>query len=268
MTTFLFHHLFNHIFKTQHTGKSQQSRPEPKLPQTVQGLSKYLESLADGDNLKNYGATFAKMFWEFCSDEERFQEAVMLIIDTTVTDRDYVHLGVQVCQLIMEEAQGVKFRQALMRWFQQEFRAKAETRAISIEKWLSIFAFMCEMHSCVLVGGQPITVLGRAIYTGIDFLLEQPDKHDDEIECICSSLKLSGQNLETIDRSKMDRLVDKLRTIAISKTSSCRVRCLVIEVLELRAMGWNDAEKTLEQFYIDGLMDAIVQDEVDNDQHP
>ena len=251
------------------TGKNtQSSRPEPKAPQTVEGLGKYLNSLADGDNLKIYGDTFAGMFWEFCRDDSRFQEAVTLITDTTVADRDYVHLGTLVCQQIMEKGDGAKFRHALMKWFQQEFKAKAETRTVSIEKWLSIFAFMCEIYSCVLVGEQPIAVLGRAVYSSIDFLLEQADRDDDEIDCICSSLKLCGQSLEKTDKSKMDSLMDRFRTIVISKGTTCRVRCLLLEVLELQAMGWSDARKTLEQFYVDGLMDAIAQDEVGGGENP
>ena len=232
----------------------------------MEGLGKYLKSLSNGENLKNYGGVFADMFWEFSRDEEKFQEAVALITDTTVADREYVHLGVRVCQLLLEREEGPRFRGALMRWFQQEFRAKAETRGVSIEKWLSVFAFMCEIHSCVLVSGQPIVVLGKAIYSSIEFLLEQPDRDDDEIDCICSSLKLCRKSLETTDRSKMDRLMDSFRSIVISKESTCRVRCLVLEILELRAMGWTDSDRRLEMFYVDGLMDAVAQDETGSQQ--
>lgn len=225
-------------------------------------MGQYLRSLAEGDNIKNYGSAFADMFWEFCKNEEKFQEALTLVTDTTIADRDYVYLGVSVCKLIIERVDGGRFRHALMKWFQQEFMAKAETRSVSIEKWLSIFSFMCGIYSSIFVGGQPISVLGRAIYSTIDFLLDQADTQDDEIDCICSSLKECGQYLEAADRSKMGNVVDRFRTIVCSKNSSCRVRCLLMEVLELRAMGWNDSQKTLEQFYIDGLMDAIAQDEV------
>ena len=208
------------------------------------------------------------MFWEFGRDEERFQEAVELVTATTVADRDYVHLGVQVCQLIMEKPNGPKFRQALMRWFQQQFNAKDDIRAVSIEKWLSTFAFMCEIFSCVLISEQPITILGNAVYSGIEFLLEQPDRDDDEVDCICSSLKLCGSSLETSNQKKMDGLMNTFRRIVFAKNSSCRVRCLVLEIIELRAMGWNDSEKKLEDFYVDGLMDAVAEDEAESDTQP
>ena len=202
------------------------------------------------------------MFWEFSRDEERFGEAVALITDTTVAYREYVNLGVEVCRLILERPDGPRFRQALMRWFQQEFHTKADTRAVSIEKWLSVFVFMCEIFSCLLVSGQPIMVLGKAVYSAIEFVLEQPDRDDDEVDCICSSLKTCGKSLEAIDAGKMERLVNTFRNAVIAKKTSCRVRCLVLEILELRALGWSDSEKKLEQFYVDGLMDAVAQDEV------
>ena len=253
-----------HVILTP-TGKSQSaasSRPEPKTPQSVEGLAKYLKSLGNGDNLKNYGRAFADMFWNYSRDEERFGAAVALMTDTTVADRDYVHLGVSVCQLIMEGKDGPKFRSALMRWFEKQFYAKADLRAVSIEKWLSVFAFMCEIHSCVLLNGNPINVLGNAIFASVDFLVNQPDREDDEIDCICSSLKLCGKSLEITNRDKMDALMDTFRTTVISKGSSCRVRCLLLEIVELRAFSWEDSQKKLEIFYVDGLMDAVAQDEV------
>ena len=257
-----------HLFISSGKIHAQSSQLERKLPQTVETLGKYLRSLAKGDNLKNYGSTFADMFWEFCADEEKFQEALTLITDTTVADREYVHLGSMVCKMITERQEGGHFRQSLMRWFQQEFQVKAETRSVSIEKWLSTFTFMCEIYSCVYVAGQPIAVLGRAIYSSIDFLLQQSDCDDDEIDCICMALKLCGAQLEAADAGKMGNLIDVLRKKIISKGSSCRMRCIGLEVLELRAMGWNDPQNTLGNFYVDGLMDAIVEDEVGDTSNP
>ena len=54
----------------------------------------------------------------------------------------------------------------------------------------------------------------------------------------------------------------KLRYMVISKKSSCRTRCLAMEVLEFRCMGWSDPDKRLDDFYVDALVDAIAEDEL------
>ena len=212
-----------------------------------------------------YGEMFADMFWGFCQgDERKFQEAVSLVFDTVVADKEHANLGAKVCLKIKEkeEAEGSKFFKSLIRCFQKEFQKKAETRSVSIEAWLSIFSFMGEVYSTIFIKGQPIIVLGKAIYSTMNFLLELPDCDDDEVECICSVLKLCGAHLEVADATTMRTIVDTLRKKLISKRSTCRLRCVVLQVLELRAMGWNDPQKLLDEFYIDGLQDAIVEDEV------
>lgn len=234
----------------------------PKVPKTVDELGTYLRSLSES-NLDMYGDMFVEMFRGYCVDEARLQQAVALIFDTTVADREYVHLGVMVCQKIKEQDKTSRFTKALLLHFQKNFSKKNEIRAISIEAWLAIFAFMCDVYSCILTdSGQPISVLGRAIFSTIDYLLSLKDCVDDEIECICSSLKLCGALLEAAQGESMKKTIDALRRKVLMKNSSCRVRCLIMEVLELRAMGWKDPQKSLEDFYIDSLQDAIVEDEV------
>ena len=225
-------------------------------------LGTYLRSLSES-NMDMYGGMFAEMFWGYCVDEQRLQQAVALIFDTPVAEREYVHLGVMVCQKIREQDEASRFTKALLFHFQKNFSKKNEIRAVSIEAWLAIFAFMCDVYSCVLTdSGRPIGILGRAICSTIDYLLNLKDCVDDEIECICSGLKLCGGHLEAAEGESMKKTIDTLRRKVLSKNSSCRVRCLIMEVLELRAMGWIDPQKSLEDFYIDGLQDAIVEDEV------
>lgn len=225
-------------------------------------LGTYLRSLSES-NFEMYGDMFAEMFWGYCVDEARLQQAVALVFDTTVADREYVRLGAMVCQKIKEQDEASRFLKALLLLFQRNFKQKEGIRETSIEAWLTIFAFMCDIYSCILTdSGQPITVLGRAIFSTIDYLLNLKDCVDDEIECICSGLKLCGGQLEVAQGESMKKTIDALRRKVLLKNCSCRVRCLIMEVLELRAMGWKDPQKSLEDFYIDSLQDAIVEDEV------
>lgn len=248
----------------------------PKVPANVKELGNYLHSL-DDSNLRMYGDTFADMVLGYSTNDERLQEAVDLIFDTTVSDRQYAELGAKICANIVmgSSADGsetdakssarANFRKALLGRFQVEYKNKEATRANSIETWLSIFAFLCEVYMQIKAGNEPIKVVGKAILSTINYLLNLPDVVDDEVEAVCMYTKLCGKQLETAEPSQVENLMVTLRTKVISKKSSSRTRCLVMEVLELRCMGWSDPDKKLDDFYVDALLDAIAEDELGDD---
>lgn len=217
----------------------------------------------------------------YSSNAAKLREAVDLLFDSTVCNRDDAPLGAKVCEKIAtvpapgnggggsepEEddnaARRTEFRKALLGRFQVEFSRRAETRARSIEAWLSVFAFLCEVYARVKVADEPIKVVGKAILSAMHYLLDLEDVVDDEIDCVCTSLKLCGRHLdEQQAAAEVEKLMCSLRTRAISGKTSCRVRCLVMEVLELRQRSWEDPEGTLERFYVDALADAVAEDEL------
>lgn len=267
---------------TRNSGPGQaqtSSRPAkriPKVPANVKELGNYLHSL-DDSNLRIYGDTFVDMVLGYSTNERRLQEAVNLIFDTTVSDRQYAELGAKICTNIVmgSSADGSEtdaksliradFRKALMGRFQLEYKNKEATRANSIEQWLSIFAFLCEVYIRIKIGNEPIKVVGKAILSIISYLLNLPDVDDDEMEAVCTYMKLCGKQLEVAEPSQVENLVVTLRTKIISRKSSSRTRCLAMEVLELRCMRWSDPDKKLDDFYVDALLDAIAQDELGDD---
>jgi hypothetical protein len=253
--------------------KSRSTQPihherQAKSPKTIGELTKHLYSLNEG-NLSAYGEAFVNMTLEFAQNEDNMSQAVQLIFDTTVQSRDNVELGAKICQKIvtslgldpeLKKAQRNEFRRLLLGRFQDEYKNKETTRKLSIESWLSIFAFLYEVFSCVLVNNQPITVVGKAIISTIEWLLSLRDVDDDEVECICECLKKCGKNLEVINSDKIAGIACLLRIKAISHACSCRARCVIMEMLEYRAMGWLDKNKELDRFYMDAIADASVED--------
>ena len=216
---------------------------KPKTARTIEELGTYLRSLSE-TNFETYGDLFTSMFWSYCTDEARLEEAVTLVFDTAVADREYVHLGLMVYLKIKEQDKASRFITPLLGHLQREFKRKAQIRSTSIESWLSIFTFMCEVYVHILIGGQPINVLGSAVFSTMDYILSLGDcVDDDEIECICTNLKFCGAQLESAKPESMKKIIDSLRRRLLSKNSSCRVRCVIMEVLELRAMGWKDPQK-------------------------
>lgn len=252
------------------TSQASQER-QIKPPKSLDDLSGYLCSLTE-QNLSNYGDMFADMLLDFATDEGKMNGAVNLIFDTTIKSRDYSSLGSKVCQKIVtptgpnepepKSAKRTHFRKILMTRFQTEYKKKDATRKVSIEAWLSIFSFLCEIFNHIQVQGQPIAVVGKAILSTMEWLLQLQDKEDDEIDCICTYLKLCGKMLEDISKNQMMSLVKLLRTKVVTHSSSARVRCVILEVLEYRAMGWQDNDGELDSYFMDAIADATAEDDM------
>lgn len=248
--------------------KTKRQPPSPRTPKSTEELAEYLYSLNDG-NIKIHGTEFADMVLRFVdNDESKLVETVDLIFRTTVESRDYSTLGSTVCRFIADrESQdvnpgrvGASFSKKLLQRFQSELKNSKEIRAESIELWLGIFAFFCEVYCNVKAA--TISVVGKAIMDHIDSMLANPDTIDDEIITICSKLKVCGKSLEEQDSQKMEDITNMLRKQVISSKSSCQRRCVIMELIELKQLGWNDSSGKLDNFYVDAITDAIVEDEV------
>lgn len=243
-----------------------------KIPDSVEGLTKYLNSLTE-DNFQVYGNKFADMVLGFSSSEARAQAAVELVFETTVESKETAELGARVCERVVlggsnpqsKAKESEQFRKLLLGSFQKEFLRRAETRKRSIEAWLAVFSFLCEVYVRVKVSNEPVKVVGGAILSSAQFLLELPDVDDDEVDCVCSCLKLCGRFLESQKKTELDKVVCLLRSKVISSGSRCRVRCVVLELLEYRLMGWSDRGGELALYYSDAVADAIAEDELEGD---
>lgn len=253
-------------------GRYHQAQRTHKTPSDVAGLSVYLESLNDG-KLASYGKMFANMVLDYSSNDRRLQEAVELIFTKTTKDRENSSFGAKICSLIVEPGESTaeqvdttdkrtSFRKALLQRFQTDYKNRQSIRSQSIEAWLAVYTFLYELFLRVQVQGQPIKVVGGALSSASSWLLKLEDCDDDEIECVCSCLKLVGHLLEQTSPDQVKEIVRLLRTKAISRQSSSRVRCLILEVLEFRAFGWKDPDGDIDMFYCDALPDAIADDEL------
>ena len=253
-------------------GETQPSERKPKPVRSLSELSEYLHTLNE-PNFPNYGQMFSDMTLEFASSSpENMNSTVDLIFSTTIESRDHATLGARVCQKIVmhvptdtesKKAQRTLFRQTLLGRFQSEYSKKDSTRKVSIESWLAIFSFLCEIFNYVRVNDNPLSVIGKAILSTMEWLLNLADVIDDEIECVCDNLKSIGATLETVSAEKTSLVFSALRTKIISRTTTCRIRCISLEVVEYRAMGWQDKKNELESYYMDAIADAAAEDEDD-----
>lgn len=251
-------------------GRGQPSRSsEPgklnrKIPKSIEELNGYLRTLNEG-NIEVHGREFADMVSRFADSEEKLINTVDLVFDTTVASRDYSNLGGAVCEYIIHKGSdatfGSKFMQKLLKRFQLEVKSMEQTRNKSVEDWLGIFAFLCEIFCRIKVNDKPIIVVGKAILQNIVIMLANSDVIDDEIDTICTKLKSCGRFLENQDSGLLEEIIITLRKQVISGKSSCQRRCVIMQLIELKNIGWFDQFGTLDKFYVDALADAVVEDE-------
>ena len=255
------------------SGKQHQAQRAHKTPKDEAGLNVYLESLNEG-NLASFGSMFTNMVIDYSSSDRRLQEAVDLIFTKTTKDRENASFGAKICSLIVEPGESTaepidtterrtKFRKALLQKFQTDYKNRQSIRSQSIEAWLAVYTFLYELFLRVQVQGQPIKVVGGAISSASSWLLNIEDCDDDEIECVCTCLKLVGHLLEQTSSDQVKEIVRLLRTKAISRQSSSRVRCLILEVLEYQCI-WLERFRLVKLInFTADLPDAIAERSVE-----
>ena len=244
--------------------KSKGEAKPSRNVKTIDDLSSYLYSLSLS-NIDVYGNEFADMVLGFATDvdDNKLEEVVDLIFETTIEDKEHSELGAEVCRQIMkkDDPKCVVLLEKLSKAFQGHVKQMKEIRRVSIEKWLGVFSFLCEIFGRIRVAGAPIKVLGLGIVKLIVQMLTDRDTIDDEIDCICSKLKSCGHLLSTEFPDKIENIFMEFRKQVISKESSSIRRCYILEIIEFRQMGWSDPSKLLDKFYPDAIADAVAADE-------
>lgn len=244
------------------------SKKSLQTPKSINELAEYLHSLNE-DNLDIHGTDFADMVHRFADTESKLSKTVDLIFDTTVNSRDYSSLGSDVCRFIIQKeceggstgTFGSDFLRKLLQRFQSDVTCMKDIRKKSIEHWLGIFAFLCDVYHKVKVSDKPILIVGKAILRNIDSMVNDANVIDDEIDTVCTKLKTCGKLLEEQDPDFLENIIDNLRKLVINRKSSCQRRCFIMELIELKQLGWVDHSGRLDKFYVDALADAIVEDE-------
>ena len=258
-----------------HAGGAMPGGSKPKTPGTVKELGTYLNSLNES-NFESYGELFADMVLDYSRrGKERLQETVELVFTTTVQSRDYAPLGARVCEKITQESAEdpaekrelrSEFRKQLFIQLQGNFKNRESIRVQSIEAWLAIFAFMCEISPRVKVSDKPFAPLCKAILSAVEFMLCHEDVVFDEIDCVCSSLKVCGNVVEQQCPERFNEIFTELRKELIFGKHGCQARCSILELVEFRYMKWSDPNSTLIDFYADAMADATAQDELEGDE--
>ena len=110
---------------------------------------------------------FADLVHKYMSGSSvSLNQTLNLIFDTVVGCKENAILEAKVCGAIMiatnrYEKEATTFYQAMLLRIQAEHNRREETRAQSIEAWLSIFAFVCELFLTIRIQRRPIPVMEK-----------------------------------------------------------------------------------------------------------
>ena len=240
------------------------------VPTSLDQLKEYLYSLTPG-NFGKFGEKFGLMARGYLTIKPKELNAVgSMVLEAAMDSKETTQLGAMVCKVIIypnslpdEQQNAAKtFRNIIIELLHKKYEEKKQIRKNSIEFWLAIFSFMCDLYHYLHVpSGKAFHFIGKTILEACKFMLDNDDCDDDEVESMCWHLKNNGKMLEEESPMDTEHVVSELRTRVISRKSTERVRCLCMDLIEYRARGYCDPDNKLSDYYLVALQDAVANDE-------
>ncbi|KAG9277382.1 MIF4G domain-containing protein A [Astyanax mexicanus] len=177
------------------------------------------------------------------------------IVDQALKDRSLCRDAGHVCSALvqMEAKHGNTsvFRRNLLTRLQKEFTAREETRKRSVQEWVCVVCFICNIFDHLKVNNAPMAALVDPVYDCL-FRLSQPDAlvNEEEVDCLALQLHRVGEQLEKLNSQRMDQLFYLLRDgFLLQDCLSSMTRLLLLEVLEYRASGWTLSAAAQRYYY-------------------
>ncbi|XP_061557504.1 MIF4G domain-containing protein B isoform X2 [Phycodurus eques] len=160
-----------------------------------------------------------------------------IIVDQSLKDQVFSKEAGRICYTIVQaeakQNNGSTFRRNLLNRLQQEFKEREETRARSLQEWVCLVTFICNIYDYLKVNNTPIVALVQPVYDCL-MRLAQPDALMNEEE-----LHRIGEQLEKSSSQRMDELFYLLRDgFLLQESLTSMARLLLMEILEFRAGGW------------------------------
>jgi len=196
----------------------------------------------------------------------KIKQVVDHLCQRTIKDSEFAPLAAKVAnKLCSEESCGNAFRGCLLKSTQENFKNRESIRGKSTREWIGLVSFICQLFNHLRTGEAPLKPLAGAVQQTMSELLKeensagQKEEEEDEIDCFYQQFKTVGQLLESVDQGKVDDLVGQMRDTILAGKTTAKTRCLLLELLELRACQWK-ISSDLERYYSDMLADILAKD--------
>ncbi|XP_066090111.1 MIF4G domain-containing protein isoform X1 [Saccopteryx bilineata] len=183
------------------------------------------------------------------------EKVANVIVDHSLQDRVFSKEAGRMCYAIIQAesnqtGQSV-FRRGLLNRLQQEYQAREQLRARSLQGWVCYVTFICNIFDYLRVNNMPMMALVNPVYDCL-FLLAQPNSlsKEEEVDCLVLQLHRVGEQLEKMNRQRMDELFVLIRDDFLLPTSlSSLAQLLLLEIIEFRAAGWKTTPAAHKYYY-------------------
>uniref|UniRef100_A0A7N5P8P1 MIF4G domain-containing protein n=1 Tax=Ailuropoda melanoleuca TaxID=9646 RepID=A0A7N5P8P1_AILME len=208
------------------------------------------------------------------------EKVANVIVDHSLQDCVFSKEAGRMCYAIIQaeskQAGQSVFRRGLLNRLQQEYQAREQLRARSLQGWVCYVTFICNVFDYLRVNNMPMMALVNPVYDCL-FRLAHPDslsKEEEvgdgsdscggswslaqlntslqsmEVDCLVLQLHRVGEQLEKMNRQRMDELFVLIRDgFLLPSGLSSLAQLLLLEIIEFRAAGWKTTPAAHKYYY-------------------
>ncbi|EFB25616.1 hypothetical protein PANDA_008566 [Ailuropoda melanoleuca] len=183
------------------------------------------------------------------------EKVANVIVDHSLQDCVFSKEAGRMCYAIIQaeskQAGQSVFRRGLLNRLQQEYQAREQLRARSLQGWVCYVTFICNVFDYLRVNNMPMMALVNPVYDCL-FRLAHPDSlsKEEEVDCLVLQLHRVGEQLEKMNRQRMDELFVLIRDgFLLPSGLSSLAQLLLLEIIEFRAAGWKTTPAAHKYYY-------------------
>ena len=189
--------------------------------------------------------------------EKEWMRLVEEISQKAVFDMKQGRIAAKVCDSIANceialtpDTQEKHFRKILLSDLQRNFKNHKLQRYKNRNEWIGFVSFLCGIFDILHVNNMPLMTLVMPVYEVLGILADTNFANDDAaVQCLVVQMQFVGEELDRLNKQKMDELIEKIRTLLCSESLS-QVSCLmVLEIIELRSGQWKLSPAAYQYYY-------------------
>ncbi|XP_076810465.1 MIF4G domain-containing protein-like [Clavelina lepadiformis] len=188
---------------------------------------------------------------------EKWKKVVDILTSKAVSNPKNGRIAAKICDGIakseisqLSEGDEKYFRKLLLTSLQQEYKKHQKQDYTNHKSWIGFVNFLCGIFDILHVNNMPLMALIVPVYEVLGVLTDaQFIKDESAIQCLVVQLQFIGEELDRLNKAKMDKLIEKLREVLLSPTTTQLSSLMLLEILELRSGNWKLSPAAYKYYY-------------------